>query len=139
MDSLINFVTNKTFITLFLAVVISQGIKTLEYLLKHRKFEWRMLIENGGFPSTHSAAVSALALSVFFVEGFSLLFIVCLVFSGIIIRDAFGVRQDVQKHAIILEKITKKKINEHVGHNSWQVFAGIFLGFIIASTIHLIL
>jgi len=139
MNTIIQLITNKIFISFLIAVALAQLIKIIYYSIKHRKFDKIMLIETGGFPSTHSAVVSVLTTSVFLEQGISIAFIICLVFSIIIIRDAFGVRMDVQRHALLLEKLTKKKMNEHIGHTIPQVFCGIVLGIIVSVVMYLVL
>ena len=132
-------ITNKIFISFFVAMVLTQTIKIIYYKIKKRKFEWRMLVEDGGFPSNHAAIVGALTTSVFFEQGISILFMITLIFSSIIIKDAIGVRWEVHKHAVLLKELSKKDINVHEGHTPLQVLIGILIGIIISIAVYLIL
>ncbi|MBN1275762.1 divergent PAP2 family protein [Candidatus Woesearchaeota archaeon] len=100
------------------------------------------LFKTGGMPSGHSAVVAATTMSVFFLQGVSTLFLVCAVFSIIIIRDSFGVRWSVGQQAKVLNKLAQKeKLHEKVkvvlGHTLSQAVAGIILGVIVAVVVHL--
>ena len=73
------------------AWVISHVTKEIIHYTRRGEFSWyTLLMETGGMPSSHSAAVSSLAAAVWYTEGFTMLFWVTLVFALIIIRDAFG-------------------------------------------------
>jgi hypothetical protein len=133
-----DIITNKILISFIITLVVVQSIKLLYYKIKGRKFKWKMLIEDGGMPSNHSAIVSALTAAVYFEQGLSVLFFVTLIFSFIIFKDAFGVRMDSQKHAELLKQITKKKLNTHIGHTPLQVCIGILTGIIISIIVYLI-
>jgi uncharacterized protein len=106
----------------FLAGAISQTIKILIAFFHHKKI---MLFADGDFPSSHSSLVSALAFSVFLIEGLSTNFFIVLILALIIIKDATGVRYKV---GILLKKA---KIKSSEGHTIFQVIAGISLGIII--------
>ncbi|MBD3209530.1 divergent PAP2 family protein [Candidatus Woesearchaeota archaeon] len=101
------------------------------------------LFTTGGMPSGHSASVSSLTAAVFFLEGVSVLFLACLVFSLIVIRDSFGVRWSVGEQAKILNKLAKHdhvqdKVRVVLGHTLSQAFAGIILGVVVAVVVHLL-
>ena len=99
-----------------------------------------LLFSNGGMPSSHSAAVTALATSSTILYGFnSFQCAFTSVFAIIVMMDASGVRYETGKQAKILNKITKElfsgksaEINtglkELVGHTPFQVFMGAILG-----------
>lgn len=99
--------------------------------------------KNGGMPSSHSAVVSAITFSVFMTQGFSPLFFVSLVFSLIIISDAFRLRRNVGLQAeqlnMLLKKSKQKPINVVHGHTLPQVIAGIILGIVVSYIIFVIL
>lgn len=116
-----------------IAWLIAQLIKVIIAFVKDKKFDFRFFISLGGTPSAHSAFVSALTTSVYLLQGFSILFVVSLAFSIIVFRDAIGVRREVGKHAEILNRLNKaKKLNEKVGHDIWDVLAGIVIGVVVA-------
>lgn len=136
MNTFLEIIANKIFLSFIVSMVLAQTIKIIYYKIKGRKFIWRMLIEDGGFPSNHSAIVSALTTAVFFEQGISVIFFVCLIFSFLIFKDAFGVRMDVQRHAELLKRLSKKDLNIYIGHSPLQILIGIAIGVIVAGVIY---
>ena len=53
------------------SAVLAQFLKPVFYWLVHREWKWNLVKDSGGFPSSHSAMVSALALSVGIRESFN--------------------------------------------------------------------
>ncbi len=88
MGILLNLITNKILISCFLALLVANAIQIINYYVKSKKLDFKRVYKRGGFPSRHSAGVASLVLSVFFREGISTLFIVTLVFSIVVVRDA---------------------------------------------------
>ena len=116
----------------------SHIIKEIAYIYRYKKFSWYTLFfETGGMPSSHAATVSAITMGVLMQEGFGALFWACLVFSGVVIRDAMGVRKSVSDQAILLNKLLGKarlheKVSIVLGHTPLQVFVGVMLGMGVA-------
>jgi len=126
----------------FLALIIAQGIKVIIDSTKG-KFSWKNFNSYGGFPSSHSAMVSALAMEIGLQTGFtSAYFAIALALAFLIIRDAVGLRQMLGKHGQVLNMLVKDLpdykedkypfLEERLGHTYWQALAGIILGIIIA-------
>lgn len=127
---------------LTLAVTMTaQALKVLIVLLIDRRLDMKRLGETGGMPSSHSAAVSCLAMSMGFTQGFgSPFFTISAVLAVVVIYDATGIRQAAGKHAEILNEISSELADliEHgykpqtlktlLGHTYPQALAGIFLG-----------
>ena len=99
-------------------------------------------------PSSHSAMVSATALSVGFFAGFdSPVFALAAVIAMIVIYDATGVRQESGKQAVlinsIIEELTKgnlppqDKLKEVLGHTPGEAILGTTLGLSIAVVVWL--
>lgn len=122
----------------------AQIIKVFTGVFKLRKFSITgLLFGNGGMPSSHSASVTALAVSCGFRYGFdSGYFAVAVMFAIIVMGDAAGVRRETGEQARILNLITKdifkhspaevnQNLKELVGHTPLQVFIGSALGFVI--------
>jgi len=102
----------------------------------------------GGFPSSHAAAVSALAISCGLNFGFgSGLFALSTVLAGIIIYDAKVVRGAAGKQAEFLNKIIDvfykekepkaERLKEILGHTPFEILFGILLGIFVAVLLNL--
>ncbi len=126
----------------FLALIIAQLIKVIIDSAKG-KFSWKNFNSYGGWPSSHSAMVSALAMEIGLQTGFtSAYFAIALTLAFLIIRDAVGLRQMLGKHGQILNMLIKDLpdykedkypfLEERLGHTYGQALAGIILGIIIA-------
>jgi acid phosphatase family membrane protein YuiD len=138
-----NLWSNKILIVAVIADLVAQGIKPLIHYGEYHEWKWQLLFSSGGFPSSHSAAVTALTAMVAFTQGFaSPLFAICMIFSAVVVFDASGVRQEVGKHARTLnaifeefklgERFDYKQFTELVGHTVFEVLGGIALGLLIA-------
>jgi acid phosphatase family membrane protein YuiD len=146
---------NIIFLSSISSLFIAQILKMINYLLtnRHKKLEeaiqtamWR----TGGMPSSHSAIVCSLTTSTGIVEGIaSNLFIFCLVFSMIVLRDALGVRRASGLQAKALNTLGKQTagkiglefnaVKEIQGHTPLEVLVGGVLGILIAAGYSLIL
>lgn len=125
---------------IILSVVTSFIIaEVINYFLKSKKtgtFSLNNLFEDGGMPSRHAALVTSLAYSVGILEGFgSTYFLISTLFALIVLRDAVGVRHNVDIVVSVLNKQASKKdqITVISGHNKKQLFAGIVLAIIVVS------
>ena len=127
---------------------LAQVLKMVFYLLvnKHRK-PWdavEMAIwRTGGMPSSHSAIVCSLTTSTGLTEGIaSNLFIICLFFSMVVLRDALGVRRSAGLQAKALNRLGKQSaekagvefdaVKEIQGHTPLEVLVGACLGIFIS-------
>lgn len=133
----------------FFANFIAQGIKPLVHYYTHRKWEFRLLMDSGGFPSSHTSTVTALILSVGISEGFgSTLFTIAFVFGVITAYDAANVRYYAGRNIQITQQLIKdlkaltsvplddpiyvSKIKAVLGHHWFEVFGGMILGLMVA-------
>ena len=97
---------NSILLATFIAWIAAQSIKIIIGVIRERKFDFRWLLGTGGMPSSHSAAVSALAMSIGMKYSFdSALFGLALIFALIVMFDAQGVRRAAGKQASILNRI----------------------------------
>ena len=110
--------------------ILAQIIKVFTGVFKLRKFSIpALLFGNGGMPSSHSASVTALAISCGLCYGFhSGYFAIALMFAIIVMGDAAGVRRETGEQAKILNRITadlfkhsspeeiNRNLKELVGH-----------------------
>jgi acid phosphatase family membrane protein YuiD len=138
-----NLWDNKILIVAVIADLVAQGIKPFIHYAEYHEWKWQLLFSYGGFPSSHSAAVTALTTMVAFTSGLaSPLFAICVIFSAVVVFDASGVRQEVGKHARTLNAIFEefklwdrfdyKHFTELVGHTLFEVVGGMALGLLIA-------
>jgi len=129
----------------FIAWFIAQSYKLLSCVIVERKFDIRRMWGTGGMPSSHSSTVTSLAAAVAIVEGEkSTLFAIALIFSGVVMYDAAGIRRAAGKQAGVLNKIVEKlthKIEEKIhdetlkellGHTPFEVLIGALLGVVVA-------
>ena len=124
------------------AWLTAQILKVFTGVFKMREFSITgLLFGNGGMPSSHSAAVCALAVSCALTYGVgSGYFAIAFLFAIIVMGDAAGVRAETGKQARVLNRIMKdifsperhgdvnQDLKELVGHTPLQVFMGALLG-----------
>jgi len=136
--------------TLWAAVLVWFGVqlwKFLSPLISRREFDPRLLWATGGMPSSHSALVTALAISVGINTGFdSPLFAVSAVLAIVVMYDAAGVRQAAGKQAQKINLIVEELLNGHplneehlrelLGHTPLQVTVGALVGLVGAILVH---
>jgi acid phosphatase family membrane protein YuiD len=119
------------------------------FVLSRRRKKFTDVIQTalwrtGGMPSSHSACVGALTTSVGLKEGFSSnLFVFCLVFSLVVIRDAVGVRRSAGLQAKALNNLGRQtaeiigkefhSVKEIQGHTPLETLVGCLLGVFIAA------
>lgn len=115
-----------------IAWLIAQFLKFIIDGIKTGKFNLKMLVYPGKMPSGHTATVVAMTMAILFVEGFSSLFAVALIFSIIIMYDTVTVRRQVGIITKTLNSSVKKKIRYFEGHTPSQVLAGAGIGIITA-------
>ena len=96
-------------VTSILSWFTAQVIKLLLTLIQKKRLDFRRLVGSGGMPSSHSAFVSALAVSVFKYEGpDTAAFAICFVLAFVVMYDAMGVRRETGKQAELLNQITER-------------------------------
>jgi uncharacterized protein len=123
-----------------LVQVLCQFTKFIAYSIIDRKIEFKYLVTAGGMPSSHSAFVTSLTVSIALYSGVqSELFAISFVFAAIIIYDAFRLRGTVQTHSLLIKKLFQdlekdpgRKIPEMVGHSIPEIVVGIITGSVFA-------
>ena len=137
---------NQVLITGGVAWLCSQILKTIIHLIVNRRLVWERLLGDGGMPSSHSATVTAVAVSTGIYCGWdSPVFAVAAVLAMIVMHDARGVRQETGKQAKVINSMLElfesmgngsltpeETLKEFVGHTQRQVIAGGVLGAIVA-------
>jgi acid phosphatase family membrane protein YuiD len=138
---------NKMIATPALAWLTAQVLKTLIDGLRNRRLNPHLLVGTGGMPSAHSALVCGLATSAAFSQGVdSPVFAVTVALAAIVMYDAAGVRQAVDRQSEILLHLLTHVPRTHddfdrfleglVGHTRVQVVAGGLLGIAVATLMH---
>jgi acid phosphatase family membrane protein YuiD len=151
-EAVTRFFENPIFLPSISSLLLAQLIKTIIYLLRTKRKNFKDTLETliwrtGGMPSSHSALVSSMALSVAFSEGVdTALFIVTLMLTFIVIRDSLGVRRSAGNQARVLnwlgrnisEKLALeyRPVKEVNGHSPLEVVVGSLLGLFIAAAFH---
>lgn len=136
---IISLFSNQTLAATVLAWFLAQTIKAILLAGKQGKFRFNLYALPGGFPSSHSASVSAMAASIGLNYGFdSGLFAVSIIFAFFIIYDARVIRgaagRQAQSLNVIIESLgleeTKDlvKLKEVLGHNLFEIFIGALIG-----------
>lgn len=132
---------------------IAQGLKPV--IRYYRTHEWtpHLCLESGGFPSSHTALVASLCLSVGIQENFSsTIFAVVLVFGMIVAYDAANVRYYAGRNIQITQQLIRDiqalstiklddpvyliKVKEVLGHQWTEVLGGIVVGLMVAGLMY---
>ena len=128
-----------------IAWTVAQLAKTFVAYFQGNGLRMRNLVGSGGMPSSHSAYVSALAVSVAMIDGVgSVAFAMTVVVALVVMYDAAGVRQSVGRQSRIINRIVgelrlgrhvtelESDLRELVGHTPFQVIAGSAIGIAVA-------
>ncbi|EHQ88112.1 divergent PAP2 family protein [Desulfosporosinus youngiae] len=133
---------NAILISAVTAWFTAQMLKVIINIILSKKFKLQLFFSSGGFPSSHSATVSALALGIGKYYGWdSPIFAVAAVFGMIVLYDAAGVRREAGKQAEVLNQlverlyhgpdIAQEQLKELIGHTPFEVFGGVMVGIIV--------
>lgn len=127
--------------TALLATVVAQVFKVLLVLLTERRWAFDRMLETGGMPSSHSAAVTSLATGMGFSYGWdSPYFALAAVFGSIVMYDATGIRRAAGMQAELLNELVQEladvfdegfqpqALKTLLGHTYPQVIVGAMLG-----------
>lgn len=123
----------KYLLLLIITWLINGSIKyAVNYYFYNKKA--LQLIGYGGFPSTHTAMITALLFYVGFSENFNHVVIApLLIIFWLIVNDAYFLRNNIQDIAKNLNKLDKSASHrESLGHKKHEIIGGILVGFTIA-------
>ena len=137
---------NKILFTACVAWLLSQLSKATIHFIINKRFVWERLLGDGGMPSSHSATVTAVAVSTGLITGWdSPIFAIAAVLALVVMHDAMGVRQETGKQAKVINSIVElinsmdrgeltpeETLKEFVGHTRRQVIVGAMLGGLVA-------
>jgi len=140
---------NKPMLTALTTIGVAQLLKVPIHKSKTGKWNWKMMFETGGMPSSHSAGVTSLATFIALKRGISTIdFALSSIFGLIVMYDAQGIRRQAGELTIkvndLSEKVErlqgekddhfhdrqKQKVKERLGHQPEEVLGGALLGII---------
>ncbi|MDR1322060.1 MAG: divergent PAP2 family protein [Gracilibacteraceae bacterium] len=152
MDFFNGIMANRIMWIALLAWLVAQFCKLIFHFLVERRLDFSCLKSSGGFPSSHTAIVCALAGEIGKASGWSSpIFAVAVVLAVIVMYDAANVRWAAGEQArainhlldMLLEsnastqwfgqEIPNEKLKEIMGHTPFEVFGGAILGMVIAA------
>lgn len=149
---------NVVFLVSLISWAAAQLIKAIIYAVKYKTFNPERLFGSGGMPSSHSATVCSMVITVYRMSGInSAVFGLAIVFAIVTMYDAMGVRRAAGLHAKqinrlrhivdeideemldnIDEKVDEsddpdetKELKEFLGHTPLEVIFGALLGIVI--------
>ena len=135
--------SNQILGTALLAWALAQFLKLpIGYFSTHQ-WNWSLLLEPGGMPSSHSALVTAIAHAIGLWIGFeSALFALGFILAMIVIYDATGIRRQAGLHAGVINQIIAdlasghrlkgQELSEVLGHTPLEALGGVVLGLLVA-------
>ena len=136
-----SLLANVPLVAAVMATFAAQVFKVVLVLLTERRWAFERMLETGGMPSSHSATVTALAVATGMVEGLgSTYFALSVVFAGIVMYDASGIRRAAGMHAQLINDLVQElahlfddgfqptALKTLLGHTYPQVLVGALLG-----------
>ncbi len=133
--------TNGALFTALIATVAAQLLKVLLILITERRLALDRMLETGGMPSSHTAAVTALATALGLKYGWgSAQFAIAAVFGSIVMYDATGIRRAAGVQAELLNDLVEElghlfdegfqpqALKTLLGHTYPQVLVGALVG-----------
>lgn len=118
----------KPFLAVLLSFLVAQGGKLL---LDYYNKKPVSIFENGGMPSSHTAIIVGLFMTVLIEQGLSLLLVAVFFIGLMFIDDAVGVRRETTRHSMFLNELIKQKKFKIVGHEPMEVLIGAIIGFVV--------
>lgn len=135
---IIDVLISRVFLTVAITMAVCEVWKFIDSSVRKKKLDWSALVATGGMPSSHATFVVSIAVAAGLVEGFaSTVFFVAAGLAIVVVRDAFGVRRDVDKLAKTVNSIIDEKklgieeIMKITGHTPVQVVIGCIVGIVI--------
>jgi len=149
----LDFFTNPVGVSTMAGWILGQLIKVPVEYLRHKRWDWTLLLNAGGMPSSHSALITSVTTSVGLNVGWSSpLFALAIALTGIVVYDATGVRRQAGIQAerinqIVRELLHLKKLDETevtylreiIGHTPFEAAAGVLFGILIALAVQWIM
>jgi hypothetical protein len=136
-------ILNPILIPALIAWSLAQIVKVPLEFFYTKRWNWSLLLQAGGMPSSHSALVSAACLAAGLFMGFdSSEFAISFVLAMVVIYDATGIRRQAGKHAEIINAMIEdlttghplktEQLREVLGHTPLEALGGTLLGIAVA-------
>ncbi|PON42540.1 Acid phosphatase/vanadium-dependent haloperoxidase-related [Parasponia andersonii] len=128
----------------FLSYAFAQFLKLFTTWFKEKRWDSQKMPDSGGMPSSHSATVTALAVTIALHQGTGgPAFALAVILACVVMYDATGVRLHADLQAEFLNQIVCELHPEHplsncrplrdsLGHTPIQVVAGAVLGYVVS-------
>lgn len=140
-----DFFHNIPLMSALISTIIAQVIKLVINIIVYKKLDLYLIVATGGMPSSHTACVGALWMSIVLIHGLiSTECAIASVLAGIVYRDAVGVRRQAGIHASILNNLTMRENDENdptpqllkplktlLGHTPTQALVGLAEGIVV--------
>lgn len=124
-----------------LCMATAQALKTFYFGKRVQLNLTDRMFTSGGMPSSHSALVTGLTMSMGLQEGFSSTqFAIGVIFSLVVLYDAASVRRNVGLQAKALNNLmdsdtaanqSSKPFKELLGHTPLEIAAGVIIGIVV--------
>ena len=136
---------NPVFIATMVTSFLAQILKLPMCYLRTKEWDWSLLFNTGGMPSSHSAVVTAAAVGVGHYAGFNTpLFGLAFAVASVVIYDATNIRRQAGFHAQQINRIIKelfageanpveevRELREVLGHSPAEALGGVILGILV--------
>lgn len=135
------------FVAAAASMILGQSWKVISPVFSGKTPAFRNILQSGGMPSAHTAAVASLTLVTGLREGLdSSIFAVALVLTAVVAHDAVKVRGSINTIIKIIRKIAPPEVLEKegvlpdtIGHSVGEVAAGFILAGAVAAGCHFLL
>jgi len=116
-----------------LCLVMCQLIKIIIESIKNKRISFKRYIGgSGGIPSSHTTLITSITTLIGIDNNFEgALFGLSIVVLYIVCYDSIKLRNEVEKHSKILNKMTNENLQEEIGHDLIEVIVGLLFGIIV--------
>ena len=145
MHDIVGLFSNTSLLAALTGWFVAQALKIPFYYMLEKKWDLRRFFGAGGMPSSHTAMVVALMISLGVIDGFNTPeFALSFAFAAIVMYDACGVRRETGRQGEVINDILQKmlvdgkpisdvELKELVGHSPFEVLCGAIVGILCAA------
>jgi acid phosphatase family membrane protein YuiD len=135
------FFVTKPYLVAIVAGIVAQTVKVLSFLVVEKRVNFRRFVQTDGSPNMHSAAMSALALYIGFIDGFgSIVFTLALCLTIMVMVDTWNVKQAHSRQQEVMLMLIDRWSSKHeawaksrkaLSYSPVDVLSGAALGVVI--------